>query len=103
VLRDDPVDCFVRWRCSCTAPRETRVVPGTRRRSDPFRLSATTSVFNDTAHAVPAIIIGEIAYDPDARMVHFHNGGDSFSRAQPEDRHLRRVRNRIAIECDDLK
>jgi hypothetical protein len=66
-------------------------------------LSAATSVFNDTAHAVPAIIIGEIAYDPDARMIHFHNGADTFSRAQPQDRHLRRVRNGIAIESDDLK
>jgi len=49
------------------------------------------------------VVISEIAYDPDARMIHFHNGGDSFRRAQPQDRYLRRVRNRIAIERDDLK
>jgi hypothetical protein len=52
---------------------------------------------------VPAIIIGEIAHDPDARMIHFHNGGDTFRRSQPQDRHLRRVRHGIAIERDDLK
>ena len=52
---------------------------------------------------MPAIIIGEIAYDPDTRMIHFHNGGDTFSRAQPQDRDLRRIRNGIAIEREDLK
>src|SRR5207248_7294268 len=82
---------------------ETRVVPAKGRWCDPFRLSAATSIFNDAAHAVPAIIIGEIAYDPDARMIHFHNGRDAFRRAQPQDGHLRWVRNRIAIERDDLE
>src|SRR5438552_6553484 len=74
-----------------------------RRWCDPFRFARMASVFNDTAHAVLPVVIGEIAYDPDTRMIHFHNGGDTFSRAQPQDRHLRRVRNGIAIERDDLK
>jgi hypothetical protein len=66
-------------------------------------LSTATGVFNHNAHAVPAIIVGKIAQDPDTWMIHFHNGGNALSRPQPKDWHLRRVRNGIAIQRDDLK
>src|SRR2546430_16495968 len=87
----------------CTGFRETRLAPKKRGWGDPFRFARMASVFNDTAHAVLPVVISEIAYDPDPRMIHFHNGGDTFRRAQPQDRHLRRIGNGIAIESDDLK
>jgi hypothetical protein len=36
-------------------------------------------------------------------MIHFHNGGDTLSRAQPQDWNVRRIRDRIAIKRNDLE
>ena len=52
---------------------------------------------------MPTIIIGEIAHDPDAWMIHFGDGGDALGGAQPENRHLHRIRYGIPIEGDHLE
>ena len=50
---------------------EPRVIPAERLRLDPLRLALLARVFDDDAHAVSAVVIGEIAHDPDAGVIHF--------------------------------
>ena len=50
-----------------------------------------------------AIVVGGIAHDPDAGMIHLDDGGDALGGAEPEDGHIDRIRHGIAIERDDAE
>ena len=54
-------------------------------------------------HAVAAIIVGEIAQNPDAWMSHVHNGGNPLRCANPQHRNRSWIRNGIAVEGDNLE
>ena len=82
---------------------EARIVPAKRRRRDPCGFARAASVFNDDAHAVAAVVVVEIAQNPDAGMIHLHDGGDALGGSQPKHRNLRGIRHRIAIERDDFE
>src|SRR6185437_7804169 len=53
-----------RWHCLVT---ETSIVPQQWLRLHPLRLAGAAGVFDHDAHAVIAIVIGEIAKYPNAR------------------------------------
>jgi hypothetical protein len=50
-----------------------------------------------------AIVIGQIPKYEDTRVVHLDNGGDSFSRTDPEHRHVNRMRHRIPVCRHDVE
>ena len=81
----------------------TRVVPLERLRLRPLRLALGTGVLDDDPHAALAVVVGKIAHDPDARMVHLDDGRDALGRPEPEHRHVLRRRHRIAVERDDFE
>ncbi len=60
-------------------------------------------VFDDDAHAVMAVVVGEVAHDPDAGVIHFDDGGDALGGAEPEDGDGGGRGHRIAVERDDLE
>jgi len=47
------------------------------------------------------IVVGEIAHDPHAGMIHFYDGGDALSGAEPEAGHADWLGERIAVHGDD--
>src|SRR5208282_6542587 len=55
-------------------------------------------IFDDHAHAMPPVVIREIAHDPHARMVHFDQRGEALGSSEPKDRHVRLRCNGIAVE-----
>jgi len=62
---------------------ETRIVPFEGRWRDPLGFAGAAGVLDDNAHAVAAIIVVEIAQDPDAGMIHFHDGRNAFGSTEP--------------------
>ena len=52
----------------------------------PARLAGLAGVFYDDAHAVTAVVIGQITHHPDPGMFHFDDGGDPLRGTQPEHR-----------------
>jgi len=48
-----------------------------------------------------AVIIRQIAHDPNARMVHLDDGGDPFGRAQPKPWDARRLGKHVSIQGND--
>ena len=60
-----------------------------------------TGVFDDDSHAVPAIVVVEVAHDPDAGMIHFDDGGEALGGSEPEDWNADGLGKRIAIHGDD--
>jgi hypothetical protein len=90
------------WHCSNRPGScETCVVSFEDRRSNPLRFHAALCVLDYDSHTVPAIIVGKITHNPDARMSHMHDRGDSSRRANPQHGNLRGVWNGISIERDD--
>src|SRR5262249_8869024 len=77
---------------------ESEVVPfeGWRRR--PLRFSASPGIFDGDTHAVPAIPIVEVTQNPQAGVVHVHDGGDAFTGADPQHRNVHRIGNGIAVQ-----
>src|SRR5579862_6984064 len=63
---------------------KTRVVPMEGRGSEPLRLSLVSSVFNNDAYAVFAVVVGKIAENPHAGVVHFDDGGNAFGGPEPK-------------------
>ena len=45
--------------------------------------AGAAGILDDNAHAVAAIIVVEIAQDPDAGMMHFHDGRNAFGCTNP--------------------
>ncbi len=60
-------------------------------------------VFDDDAHAVMAVVVGEVAHDPDAGVVHLDDGGDAFGGAEPEDGDGGGSGDGVAVEGDDFE
>src|SRR5487761_1137752 len=83
--------------------RKPRIAPTKGRRSDPLRLASAAGVLDDDAHAVSAIIVGEIAERPDAWMAHLDDGRDALRRAQPEHRDRSGIRHGVSIERDNAE
>src|SRR6185312_8482863 len=73
------------------------------RRRDPLGLACSPGILYDDSHTVIAVIIGSVAHDPDARMVHLHNCGNPFCCAQPQHGNTCGIRYGIAIEGNYVK
>jgi hypothetical protein len=65
-----------------------------------LRLAFGVRVFDHNAHAVFPIVVVDIAHNPDAGMVHLDDRRDTFGGAEPQHRHVRLPRHRIAIQRD---
>ncbi len=50
-----------------------------------------------------AVIVIEVTQDPNTGMIHFHDRGDAFGGAEPEDWNFCRIRHGISIESNDLE
>ena len=48
-----------------------------------------------------AIVVSEVAHDPDTGVVHFYDGGDALGGAEPEDRHGNGLGERVAVHGND--
>jgi len=68
-----------------------------------LRVSGAVGVFNDGAHPVVAVIIGQIAQHPFARTGHVEDCRDPFGRAEPQHRHRDRFGYGVAVEGHDGK
>jgi len=68
-----------------------------------LRLAAVARVFDDDAHAMLAVVVSEIAHDPDAWMVHADDRRNPLGGAEPEGRDVSRRRDRIAVKRDDME
>ena len=66
-------------------------------------LAGPAGVFDSDAHAVMAVVVGEIAEDPDAGMIHFHDGGDALGGAEPQNGNAHGIGHEVSIESDDLE
>ncbi len=82
---------------------EARVIPLEGRRREPLGFACVSGVFDDDAHAVMAVVIGGVAHDPDAGMIHLDDGGDALGGAEPEHGDCRGIGHGVAVECDDLE
>src|SRR5207244_5013918 len=69
----------------------------------PVHFPGAPGALHNNAHAVAAIIIGEVSQNPDAWMSHMYNGRDSLCCAKPQHRHRSWIRNGIAVEGDNLE
>ena len=67
---------------------------------DPFGLAVAAAILDNDSHAVLAIVIGEVAQNPNAGMIHLHDGRNALRRAQPKNGNHDRIRHRVAIEPD---
>src|ERR1039457_303998 len=67
-------------------PSKPRIVPVEGFRLQPLRLARLARVFDDDAHAVPAIVIGEITEHPDPGVLHLDDRRDAFGRTEPHGR-----------------
>ena len=93
------VNYFVRLLHGTIILTKQAVVPFKRVGFYPLRLSSFVPfIFHYYPHAVSAVIIGQIAHYPGARICHFHNCRDTFCRAYPQYRHYRGIWYRVAIK-----
>src|SRR3974390_1267519 len=84
VFDDRHLDCLIGRGGRRIRFAKARVVPAERLGLYPLRLALGARVFNDNAHAMLAVVIGQVAHDPHADMIHLDNGGDAFRPADPE-------------------
>ncbi len=77
-----------------------RIVPLEWFRCEPLRFAFKTGVFNHDAHAVMTVIVGQVAHDPNTRMIHLNDGGNAFCGSQPQTRYAHRFGERVAIHRD---
>ena len=73
VFRESHLDGLIRSGRERVRLREARVIPARLGRSEPLALATLAGVFDHDAHAVATVVVGKIAHDPYARVVHFHN------------------------------
>ena len=57
------------------------VVPFEGMGREPLGFAFVSGVFDYDAHAVMAVVVGEVAHDPDAGVVHLNDGGDALGGA----------------------
>ncbi|HEX7090888.1 MAG TPA: hypothetical protein VF192_12180, partial [Longimicrobiales bacterium] len=72
-------------------------------RRDPAGLAAGAGILDHDAHAVAAVIVPRRAQDPDARVVHCHDGINAFRHAQGQHADAAGSGDRIAVQRDDLE
>ncbi len=82
---------------------EAGVAPTEGRRLEPEGFGGMAGVFDDDAHAVMAVVVGEVAHDPDAGVLHVDDGGDAFGGAEPEDGDGGGSGHRVSVERDDFE
>src|SRR5580704_3770830 len=82
---------------------ETRVIPAKRLGWQPSGFPLLARVFDDDAHAVIAIVVGQISHDPYARMIHLNNRRNPLRSSKPEHRHLRGSWDRIPVKSNYLE
>src|SRR5581483_9990930 len=82
---------------------KAEIVPPGMRRRDPLCLARSPGILYDDSHTVIAVIIGSVAHDPYARMVHLHNCRNPFCSAQPQHRNAYGIRYGIAIQGNHVK
>src|SRR6185312_12784658 len=82
---------------------EDAIIPGIGFGGDPLRFAFVVRIFHDDTHAVAAVIVGEVAHDPYAGVVHLHDGAYPFGGSDPEQGYFRRARHRVTVEGDDFK
>jgi len=80
---------------------EPCIVPAKRLGLDPLGLSLLSCVLDDDAHSMGAVIVGEVAHHPHARMLHLDDCGDALGRPEPQHRHVCWGWHGIAVERDD--
>src|SRR5215475_14369699 len=76
IFREGHFEGFVWRRRGRARFREPSVVPLETRRRNPLRFSGAPGVLQNDAHAMAAILIGEISENPYTRMSHVHDGRD---------------------------
>src|SRR5579862_6048472 len=102
LLGESHRDSFVR-RGGCLGIREAGVVPVKRLGGRPDGLAFLAGILHDDAHAVAAIIIGEVAHDPYSGMIHLNDSGDALRGSEPEHRNGGGMWHGIAIERDHFE
>ncbi len=78
VLDDGRLDRLIRGRRRNIPLAKLRIIPVKRLRLQPLRFAIFAVVLNYDAHAMTAVVIGEIAHDPDAGMPHLDNRRDAL-------------------------
>jgi hypothetical protein len=72
-------------------------------RLHPLWFAAAPGVFHYDPHPVAAIVIGKIAQNKDAGMIHLHDGRDALGGAEPKYGDIGGRRHRIAVKCHHTK
>src|SRR5579862_867484 len=83
VFRKSHLKCIVGRRSACARLRKARIVPFERWRSDPRWFAGLSGVFDYDAHAMAAVVVIQVPQNPDAGMLHFHDGGNAFGCSEP--------------------
>src|SRR5712664_2313015 len=92
IFGEGHIERLIRCSGGVTSFRKARIVPFERPGGKPLRFAGLARVFDDNAHPVPAIIVVEVAHNPNARMIHFHDGGNALGCADPQHRNPRWIR-----------
>lgn len=83
VFGEKHVDDFVGLGCGLGVVAEDAVVPDIGLWRDPLGFAFVPPIFDYDAHAVAAVVVGEVAHGPYAGVLHFHDGADAFSSTDP--------------------
>src|SRR5499427_6188906 len=102
VFGEQHVEGFIRCRNVAVLPK-LAIVPLERRRRHPLRLALHARILHHNSHAVMPVVVGRVTHDPNARMVHLHDGGNALRCAQPQHRHTCRIRHGIAVQRHHAK
>jgi hypothetical protein len=90
------------WRFSRRGEAsKSGIVPLERLRGKPLRFACVSGILDDDSHAMVPVVIREIAHDPHSRMLHFDDRGNALRGPDPKARNLYRLRQRVAIHCND--
>ena len=103
LLLEGHVEDFVGLRRGSGWVSEVSVVPLEGAGREPLRFGFVSGILDDDAHAVMTVVVGEIAHDPNSRMIHFNDGGDTFGGAKPKTGDADGLRQGIAVHCDDAE
>src|SRR4249920_1098753 len=76
-LLEDKIEAIVGFRAWLGTSKDG-VIPATRLRSRPLRLTALSGVFDDDAHAQFAHAVVDRTEDPHSRLFHFDDSIDAF-------------------------
>src|SRR5579862_6959128 len=103
LLREGHGDGFVGCGRRPSGVGEASVVPMEWLGRRPDGLALLAGIFDDDAHAVSAIVVGEVANDPYSGMVHLNDSGDALRGSEPEHRNRGGMWHGIAVERDHFE